>query len=198
MVRSPTLQQSPSLYGESLNASLQAALAESNLSFLSAAISGTAVSTAASIAGVPSVMPVPRPSSAGSGPLSGVSSGALSLHPSSGVGDINAAERFVAGMLVQGLSGERLTSNGVHIKQEPVVEEPSSDLEEQMETSDQLIAASAAEEEDGTEEHRPSDTLDLGSAPTEGVDRDEEEEAEDLSLSSSTTTPSETPVSNST
>lgn len=79
-----------------------------------------------------------------------------------------------------------------------MVEEPSSDLEEQMETSDQLIAASAAEEEDGTEEHRPSDTLDLGSAPTEGVDRDEEEEAEDLSLSSSTTTPSETPVSNST
>ncbi|KAG0417310.1 hypothetical protein HPB47_005710, partial [Ixodes persulcatus] len=191
-VRSPTLQQNPGLYGESLNASLQAALAESNLSFLSAAISGTAVSTAASIAGVPNVMPGPRPSSVGNGPLSG----ALVLPPVAGAD--NAAERFVAGMLGQGFPGERLPSNGVHIKQEPEVEEPSSDLEEQMETSDQLVTASMVEEADGSEEPRPSEGPSLESIPQDGADREDEEEAEDLSLSSSTTTPCETPVSNST
>ncbi|CAN8001509.1 unnamed protein product, partial [Ixodes hexagonus] len=191
-VRSPTLQQNPGLYGESLNASLQAALAESNLSFLSAAISGTAVSTAASIAGVPNVMPGPRPSSVGNGPLSGT----LSLPPVSGAD--SAAERFVAGMLGQGFPGERLSSNGVHIKQEPEVEEPSSDLEEQMETSDQLVTASMVEEADGGEELRPSEGPSLESAPQDGADREDDEEAEDLSLSSSTTTPCETPVSNST
>ncbi|EEC19166.1 forkhead domain-containing protein, putative [Ixodes scapularis] len=170
----------------------QAALAESNLSFLSAAISGTAVSTAASIAGVPNVMPGPRPSSVGNGPLSG----ALVLPPVAGAD--NAAERFVAGMLGQGFPGERLPSNGVHIKQEPEVEEPSSDLEEQMETSDQLVTASMVEEADGSEEPRPSEGPSLESIPQDGADREDEEEAEDLSLSSSTTTPCETPVSNST
>lgn len=202
-VRSPTLQQSPGLYGESLNASLQAALAESNLSFLSAAISGTAVSTAASIAGGV-VMPGARPPSAGNGPLSSpiVSSGGLlSVPPLHGGSAADAAERFVAGMLGQGLPGERLTSNGVHIKQEPVVEEPSSDLEEPMEaTPDQLVTGSVLEDDLGSDEApRPSDGLDaaLGGRDS-ATEREDNEEAEDLSLSSSTTTPCETPVSNST
>ncbi|XP_077546188.1 forkhead box transcription factor P isoform X4 [Haemaphysalis longicornis] len=199
-VRSPTLQQSPGLYGESLNASLQAALAESNLSFLSAAISGTAVSTAASIAGGVVMPGGARPPSAGNGPLSSpiVSSGGLlsvppPLHGGGNVAD--AAERFVAGMLGQGLPGERLTSNGVHIKQEPVVEEPSSDLEEPMEaTPDQLVTGSVLEDDLGSDEAapRPSDGRDSA------TEREDNEEAEDLSLSSSTTTPCETPVSNST
>ncbi|XP_077495495.1 LOW QUALITY PROTEIN: forkhead box transcription factor P [Amblyomma americanum] len=200
-VRSPTLQQSPGLYGESLNASLQAALAESNLSFLSAAISGTAVSTAASIAGGV-VMPGARPPSAGNGPLSSpiVSSGGLlpapQLHGVAG----DAAERFVAGMLGQGLPGERLTSNGVHIKQEPVVEEPSSDLEEPMEaTPDQLVTGSVLEDDLGSDEApRPSDGIDGVIGRDSATEREDNEEAEDLSLSSSTTTPCETPVSNST
>uniref|UniRef100_A0A1E1XK00 Putative forkhead transcription factor n=1 Tax=Amblyomma sculptum TaxID=1581419 RepID=A0A1E1XK00_AMBSC len=200
-VRSPTLQQSPGLYGESLNASLQAALAESNLSFLSAAISGTAVSTAASIAGGV-VMPGARPPSAGNGPLSSpiVSSGGLlpapQLHGAAG----DAAERFVAGMLGQGLPGERLTSNGVHIKQEPVVEEPSSDLEEPMEaTPDQLVTGSVLEDDLGSDEApRPSDGIDAAIGRDSATEREDNEEAEDLSLSSSTTTPCETPVSNST
>ncbi|XP_075524962.1 uncharacterized protein LOC142557180 isoform X2 [Dermacentor variabilis] len=201
-VRSPTLQQSPGLYGESLNASLQAALAESNLSFLSAAISGTAVSTAASIAGGV-VMPGARPPSAGNGPLSSpvVSSGGLLPAAPQLHGDAAAAERFVAGMLGQGLPGERLTSNGVHIKQEPVVEEPSSDLEEPMEaTPDQLVTGSVLEDDLGSDEApRPSDGMDAAIGGRDSAtEREDNEEAEDLSLSSSTTTPCETPVSNST
>lgn len=201
-VRSPNLQQSPGLYGESLNASLQAALAESNLSFLSAAISGTAVSTAASIAGGV-VMPGARPPSAGNGPLSSpvVSSGGLLPAAPQLHGDAAAAERFVAGMLGQGLAGERLTSNGVHIKQEPVVEEPSSDLEEPMEaTPDQLVTGSVLEDDLGSDEApRPSDGMDAAIGGRDSAtEREDNEEAEDLSLSSSTTTPCETPVSNST
>lgn len=115
------------------------------------------------------------------------------LHGGGNVAD--AAERFVAGMLGQGLPGERLTSNGVHIKQEPVVEEPSSDLEEPMEaTPDQLVTGSVLEDDLGSDEAapRPSDGRDSA------TEREDNEEAEDLSLSSSTTTPCETPVSNST
>ncbi|KAL3206961.1 hypothetical protein MRX96_039791 [Rhipicephalus microplus] len=180
----------------------EAALAESNLSFLSAAISGTVVSTAASIAGGV-VMPGARPPSAGNGPLSSpvVSSGGLLPAAPQLHGDAAAAEQFVAGMLGQGLAGERLTSNGVHIKQEPVVEEPSSDLEEPMEaTPDQLVTGSVLEDDLGSDEApRPSDGLDTAiGGHDSATEREDNEEAKDLSLSSSTTTTCETPVSNST
>ncbi|KAH8035208.1 hypothetical protein HPB51_004449 [Rhipicephalus microplus] len=179
-----------------------AALAESNLSFLSAAISGTVVSTAASIAGGV-VMPGARPPSAGNGPLSSpvVSSGGLLPAAPQLHGDAAAAEQFVAGMLGQGLAGERLTSNGVHIKQEPVVEEPSSDLEEPMEaTPDQLVTGSVLEDDLGSDEvPRPSDGLDTAiGGRNSATEREDNEEAEDLSLSSSTTTSCEMPVLNST
>uniref|UniRef100_A0A2R5L7F1 Putative forkhead transcription factor n=2 Tax=Ornithodoros turicata TaxID=34597 RepID=A0A2R5L7F1_9ACAR len=196
-VRSPTLQQSPGLYGDSLNASLQAALAESNLSFLSAAMSGA--SGSAPIASVASIMPSPRPPSAGNTSLGNMAS-------------INEAERFVISMVGQGLPGERLTSfpwphysNGVHIKQEPEVEEPSSDMEDNMDTSHPLAIAASTNEEESTETRPPSGGGDHvgqqgshsgnNNSSSTAKDCEDEEEAEDLSLSSSTTTPSETPVS---
>ncbi|KAK8760840.1 hypothetical protein V5799_027895 [Amblyomma americanum] len=66
-------------------------------------------------------------------------------------------------------------------------------------TPDQLVTGSVLEDDLGSDEApRPSDGIDGVIGRDSATEREDNEEAEDLSLSSSTTTPCETPVSNST
>ncbi|XP_022246577.1 forkhead box protein P1-like isoform X2 [Limulus polyphemus] len=117
--RSPTLQQHPGLYGENLNASLQAALAESNLAFLKTTTSGNSSVTSA-------IMSTP--------PRSAIS-------PSSSM-MVRVSEGFSSNLMIQGLNGDSLTShstNGIQVKDEPIVEEPP-DTEESSDSNHQRAA----------------------------------------------------------
>ncbi|XP_076351436.1 forkhead box protein P1-like isoform X3 [Tachypleus tridentatus] len=118
--RSPTLQQHPGLYGESLNASLQAALAESNLAFLKTTTSGNSSVTSA-------IMSTPPQST---------------LSPSSSM-MARVSEGFSSNLMIQGLNGDSFTSshstNGIQVKDEPIVEEPP-DTEESSDSNHQRVA----------------------------------------------------------
>ncbi|XP_022242990.1 forkhead box protein P1-like isoform X2 [Limulus polyphemus] len=96
--KSPTLQQNPGLCGENLTASLQAALAESNLSFLSTSKPG------------------------GTTNASTLAPTSFSLAMSKAIED----DHYLMDVVNVNMNYERpnsLTNNDVHIKQEPLLEE---------------------------------------------------------------------------
>ncbi|XP_055951903.1 forkhead box protein P1-like isoform X2 [Argiope bruennichi] len=103
---SPPLRQSPGLYGDSLNASLQAALAESNLSFLNSSVGGS-----------------------GAGPNTPTSTPTPAATPdcvtsqSCGTSALSEAERYVVEMITHGMNNSSMNGSNIHIKQEPLSDE---------------------------------------------------------------------------
>ncbi|GFW75036.1 forkhead box protein P4 [Trichonephila clavipes] len=151
---SPPLRQSPGLYGDSLNASLQAALAESNLSFLNSSVG-----------------------SSGAGPNTPTSTPTPAATPdcvtsqSCGPSALSEAERYVVEMITHGMNNSAINGSNIHIKQEPMSDEPGHMCPPEMQHP--------REEDDHHSE--------VNSDPQGMHDEQEEdmEEAEDLSLSSS-------------
>ncbi|GIZ05147.1 hypothetical protein CEXT_307471 [Caerostris extrusa] len=105
---SPSLRQSPGLYGDSLNASLQAALAESNLSFLNSSMGGN---------GPGSHTPTSTPTPAATPDC--VTS------QSCGTSALSEAERYVVEMITHGMNNSNMNGSSIHIKQEPMSDEPN-------------------------------------------------------------------------
>ncbi|XP_067127048.1 forkhead box protein P1-like isoform X2 [Centruroides vittatus] len=144
-IRSPPLQQSPGLYGESLNASLQAALAENNLSFLNPSmVSNNMTSKTPSSTPTPTSTPnTTAPSFSGS------------------IGILNDTERFMVDVVSQSITSSTGTihnNNTVIIKQEPESDEPvgvtttsqddmSEDMEEEEEEAEDLSLSSSVASE---------------------------------------------------
>ncbi|XP_022239867.1 forkhead box protein P1-like isoform X2 [Limulus polyphemus] len=103
--KSPTLHQSLGLYGENLTASLQAALAESNLAFLTTSASG-----GTTFSSTPTSTPTLTSSS---------------TSPSSAMNRVIEGDHYMMEMVSQNLNNERSkshTDNEVHIKQEKFLE----------------------------------------------------------------------------
>ncbi|XP_071042947.1 forkhead box protein P1 isoform X4 [Parasteatoda tepidariorum] len=152
---SPPLRQSPGLYGDSLNASLQAALAESNLSFLNSAMAGSGA-----VPHTPTSTPTPA------------ATPDCVTSQSHGTSALSEAERYVVEMITHGMNNSAVNGSNIHIKQEPMSDEPGHmcppDMQHRIDEDD-----------------RHSD---VNSDHHDVHDEDQEEdmeEAEDLSLSSS-------------
>lgn len=104
---SPPLRQSPGLYGDSLNASLQAALAESNLSFLNNSVVGSGA-----VPNTPTSTPTPA-ATPDCVPTQSCGNSALS-----------EAERYVVEMITHGMNNSVSNGPNIHIKQEPISDDP--------------------------------------------------------------------------
>ncbi|XP_035210459.1 forkhead box protein P1-B-like [Stegodyphus dumicola] len=132
---SPPLRQSPGLYGDSLNASLQAALAESNLSFLSASVVGSGAAP-----NTPTSTPTPA------------ATPDCVTSQSCGTSGFSETDRFVAEMM--SMNNASLNGSNIRIKQEPISDEPAHmcgapEIQHQMEDDEH--------HSDGNDDHHTVD-----------------------------------------
>ncbi|KAG1681071.1 Forkhead box protein P1 [Nymphon striatum] len=112
--KSPTLQQSPTLYGESLNASLQAALAESNYNFLN------------------NNQPINDDSGSGALSPSSITNTINGFQTNTGGSSMAEAERLVQAVINQAVNNDRACQDErdrVLVKKEPTVSEEEQDMD---------------------------------------------------------------------
>lgn len=145
---SPPMRHSPGLYGDSLNASLQAALAESNLSFLNNSVVGSgAVPNTPTSTPTPAATPdcVPSQSTCGNSALS-------------------EAERYVVEMITHGMNNPISNGSNILIKQEPVSDDPGH------------LCASENPHSMDDEDHHSEDNPDQGIEDDQEEDMEEAED----------------------